>query len=235
MSSQVLWYSARAAGIVAWALAAAAVIWGLIVSTRAVTPRPKPAWWFDLHRFLGGAAVVFTGVHVVSILLDTYVHFGPVNVLVPFTGSWRPLAVAWGIVAMYLLVAVEVTSLLRARIPKRVWRSVHFATFALYLSASVHALSAGTDAWAAPFTIVVLMSLLAVGALTFLRVWQATERRTSAPPPANVADRSQTGQARSSRKPVAVKSPSKARASRIRKDLMRAKLVASTNEYSRSS
>jgi predicted ferric reductase len=182
VSSQVLWYSARAAGIVAWALAASAVIWGLVVSTRAVTDRPRPAWWFDLHRFLGGAAVVFTAVHVVSILLDGYVHFGLVNVLVPFTGSWHPLAVAWGIVAMYLLLAVEITSLLRRRIPKRVWRGVHFATFGLYGLATVHALTAGTDAWTAPFTLTVLASLLTVGALTFLRVWQASERRARPTP-----------------------------------------------------
>ena len=177
MSSQVLWYSARAAGIVAWALAAAAVIWGLVVSTRAVAPRPRPAWWFDLHRFLGGAAVAFTALHVGSILLDTYVHFGPVNVLVPLTGSWHPVAVAWGIVAMYLLVAVEVTSLLRARISRRLWRGVHFATFALYLVSTVHAFSAGTDAWSLAFTGAAVLSLLAVGGLTLLRVWQSTQRR----------------------------------------------------------
>ena len=177
MRSQVLWYSARAAGIVAWTLAAAAVIWGLVVSTRAVTPRPRPAWWFDLHRFLGGAAVVFTGIHVVSILFDSYVHFGPVNVLVPLTGSWHPVAVAWGIVAMYLLLAVEITSLLRSRLPKRAWRAVHFATFGLYAIATVHAFAAGTDAWSLAFIGAATLSLVAVGGLTLLRVWQTSERR----------------------------------------------------------
>jgi methionine sulfoxide reductase heme-binding subunit len=179
VSSQVLWYSARAAGIVAWALAASSVIWGLVVSTRAVAPRPKPAWWFDLHRFLGGAAVAFTGIHVLSILLDTYVHFGPVNVLVPFTGSWHPVAVAWGIVAMYLLLAVEITSLLRTRLPKRVWRGVHFATFGLYVVATVHAFAAGTDAWSIAFVAAATASLLAVGALTLLRVWQSSQRHAT--------------------------------------------------------
>ncbi len=80
---------------------------------------------------------------------------------------------------MYLLLAVEVTSLLRSRMPRRLWRGVHFATFGLYLVATVHAPSAGTDAWAAPFTLAVLMSLLAVGALTFIRMWQAAERRSN--------------------------------------------------------
>lgn len=181
MSSQLLWYSARAAGFVAWTLAAAAVIWGLVVSTRAVTPRPKPAWWFDLHRFLGGAAVVFTGIHVVSILLDSYVHFGLVNVLVPLTGSWHPVAIAWGIVAMYLLLAVEISSLLRSRIPKRAWRAVHFATFGLYVIATVHAFTAGTDAWSLAFVGAATASLIAVGGLTLLRVWQASGRRAARP------------------------------------------------------
>src|SRR5206468_6202622 len=122
MSSQITWYAARAAGIVAWAVAAASVLWGLALSTRALGRKPRPDWLFDLHRFLGGMALIFTGIHVGTILLDTYVNFSLVNVLVPFTGTWHPAAVAWGIAAFYLLLAVELTSLARARISKRVWR-----------------------------------------------------------------------------------------------------------------
>src|SRR2546430_14217622 len=122
MSSQIVWYAARASGLIAWSLAAASVIWGLGLSTRALGRSPRPAWLFDLHRFLGGIALVFTGVHVGAILLDTYVHFSIVNVLVPFTGTWHPVAVAWGIAAFYLLLAVELTSLARAHVPKRLWR-----------------------------------------------------------------------------------------------------------------
>jgi hypothetical protein len=119
MRSQLLWYSARAGGIVAWALAAASVLWGLALSTHVLGRTPRPAWLFDLHRFLGGLALIFTGVHVAGVLTDTYVPFSLLNVLVPFTGSWHPGAVAWGIVGFYLLLAVELTSLARTRIPKR--------------------------------------------------------------------------------------------------------------------
>jgi predicted ferric reductase len=92
------------------------------LSTHVMGRNPRPAWLFDLHRFLGGLAVIFTGVHVAAVLLDSYVHFSVINVLVPFTGTWHPAAVAWGIVALYLLLAVELTSLVRSRIPKRLWR-----------------------------------------------------------------------------------------------------------------
>jgi len=73
--------------------------------------------------------VIFTAVHVVAIVLDSFVSFSVLNVLVPFTGSWHPVAVAWGIVAMYALAAVEITSLLRTRISKQAWRATHYLSF----------------------------------------------------------------------------------------------------------
>lgn len=143
--SHLWWYAARAAGLVAWALLTASVAWGLALSTRALGRRPRPAWLLDLHRALGGLAVIFTAVHVVAIMLDSYVHFGLSEVLVPFASSWHPVAVAWGIAAFYLLAAVELTSLARRHLPKRVWRRVHDASFPLFVFATVHGLSAGTD------------------------------------------------------------------------------------------
>jgi DMSO/TMAO reductase YedYZ heme-binding membrane subunit len=74
------------------------------------------------------------------------VSFGPVDLLVPFAASWRPGAVAWGVVALYLLLAVEVTSLVRSRLPARVWHRIHLASYGLYLTATVHLLTAGSEA-----------------------------------------------------------------------------------------
>jgi predicted ferric reductase len=170
MSSQITWYAARAAGIVAWAVAALSVVWGLALSTHVLGRKPRPAWLFDLHRFLGGMALVFTGIHVGAILADTYVHFSLVNVLVPFTGSWHPGAVAWGIVAFYLLLAVELTSLARSHMSKQLWRRVHFASFVLFATSTVHALSAGTDAETAAFRLAVAAVCGIVTLMTVVRL-----------------------------------------------------------------
>jgi hypothetical protein len=83
------------------------------LSTKVTGKRPRPNWTLDLHRFLGGLALVFTAVHVLAIIADSYVSFGLTQVLVPLTSTWHPVAVAWGIEGLYLLAAVEVTSLLR--------------------------------------------------------------------------------------------------------------------------
>jgi len=178
MSAQLLWYSARAAGIVAWALATASVVWGLLLSTRAMGRSPRPAWLFDLHRFLGGTALAFTGIHVVSVLLDTYVHFSLLNILVPLTGTWHPLAVAWGVIGLYALLAVELTSLARSRIPKVLWRRAHFASFLLFGAGTIHALTAGTDAHSTAFMVAALAACGLVGALTAVRAAGSIESRS---------------------------------------------------------
>ena len=66
-----------------------------------------------MHKFLGVLTLVFVGVHVGAILLDDFVHFSVVDVLVPFASSWHPVAVACGVVGMYLLLAIQITSWLR--------------------------------------------------------------------------------------------------------------------------
>jgi hypothetical protein len=142
--SSLAWYVARSAGLLAWMLLTASVLWGLTLSGKALR-RPRPAWQLDVHRFLGGMATIFTGMHVGAILADSYVHFDLASVTVPFASAWRPAAVAWGVVAVWLLLAVELTSLARAHMPRRLWRAIHVASFPLFLFATVHALSAGTD------------------------------------------------------------------------------------------
>ena len=145
MSGQLTWYVARAGGIVTWGLLVASMIWGLLYATRVLGRRVSSWWLLGVHRFLGALAVVFAAVHVIALLADGYIDFGLRDVLVPFVGPWHPLAVGWGVIAMYLLVAVEVTSLAKASIPHRVWRVVHLGAYPLFALATIHALSAGTD------------------------------------------------------------------------------------------
>ena len=170
MSGTFPWYVARAAGLVSWALLAAATLWGLALSTRVLGKRPRANWLLDMHRWLGGAALSFTAVHVIALLGDKYVHFGLNSILIPLASSWHPVAIAWGVVAAYLLVAVELTSLARAHLSNRVWRRVHTASFVLFVMATIHGLSAGTDAKSAPARLVTLAVCTAFVGLTARRI-----------------------------------------------------------------
>ena len=102
----------------------------------------------------------------------------------PFASTWWPGAVAWGVVAFYLLIAVELTSLARRLPSKRLWRAVHMASFPLYLLGTVHALAAGTDTASLVFRAVAAATTTVIVALTIARI-----RQSSRPAPVRVPAR----------------------------------------------
>ena len=183
MKSQTWWYVARSTGIVAWSLLTLSMTWGLMLRTKILNGRPSPRWLLDLHRFLGGLSIVFVALHLAGLVADSYAHFGPAELLVPFASSWRPAAVALGVVALYLLVAIEVTSLLMRRLPRRWWRAVHLSSFATFLLSTLHAVAAGTDARNSVLILAVNMAVAAVLFLILVRVLAPGRARGRPPAP----------------------------------------------------
>ena len=169
------WYVDRSAGLVAWALLSASTVLGLLLSSRALGRRARPAWLQDLHRGVSALAVAFTGVHVAAAIADNHLAFGFAEVLVPFTSSWRPWAIAWGVVSTYLLLAVELTSLLRTHLPRAVWRRIHMLSFPLFITATAHGITAGTDLATTAGVATASLVTAAVAGLTALRVLDASE------------------------------------------------------------
>jgi DMSO/TMAO reductase YedYZ heme-binding membrane subunit len=180
------WYVARAGGLVAWGLVVASCAWGLLHALHTFGRRPSPAWMLSTHRYLGALAVVFVGVHVGAILVDSYVQFSLADVFVPLVSTWHPVAVAWGIVGMYVLVAIEVTSLLRARLSPRTWRGVHVLSYVLLGLVTIHLLTAGTDAAdLLPATSAVLIGVATVFGAAMLLTWRTAPKVRAVPPGAS--------------------------------------------------
>jgi DMSO/TMAO reductase YedYZ heme-binding membrane subunit len=131
----------------------------------------------SVHRYLGALTVAFVAAHVASILVDSFVRFGVADVLVPFASSWHPVEVAWGIAGMYLLVAIEATSLARARISARVWRNIHVCSYVLLALVTVHLLTAGTDAQdLLPTASAVFVGIAAVFGAAMLLTWRTAPK-----------------------------------------------------------
>jgi hypothetical protein len=123
----------------------------------------------DLHRFLGALSIIFLGVHLAALVADDYTHFGPAALFVPLASRWRPGPVAWGVVALYLVVAIEMTSLVKRHLPERVWHSVHLMSLPVFVIATVHGLSAGADAHNA---VVQWLALTCATGVAFLLVFR---------------------------------------------------------------
>jgi len=187
MNPQFWWYVSRATGLVAWALAAFSVLWGMALATRALGAKPKAPWLLDLHRFVGGLTVLFVAAHLGALVADSYVEFGVADLLVPMASDWKPGPVTWGIVALYGLLAVELSSLLMRRLPKRLWHGIHLTSYLVFLGATVHLVTAGTDA-SNPVVILAVVGSLALTAFFAVYRWvgpgRAASVRSSRPRPA---------------------------------------------------
>lgn len=180
LPSQLWWWVARATGLVAWGSATAAVAWGLALSGRLVRRRRLPAWILDLHRYLGVLTLAFLAVHVTALVADGYVQFGPAEVLVPMASAWRPGAVTWGVLAMYGLIVVQVTSWGMKHLPRKVWHGVHFTSYAVFVAATVHGALSGADRANPLVQAAAVSGVTVVVVLTVLRVLGS---RTDSPLP----------------------------------------------------
>jgi methionine sulfoxide reductase heme-binding subunit len=169
MSSEMWWYVIRASGLAAWAFASVSVLAGLGMSTGLVAVKRARG----LHAWLGGLSVVAIGLHLASLVADSYMSFSLKDVLVPFASGWRPGAVAWGVGALYLLLAVEATSLMRKWLPTKAWRTVHLASFFGFWAATMHAVTAGTDLGVPAIAGIVVATVAAVLGLLLLRIGQS--------------------------------------------------------------
>ncbi len=147
IAASAWWFLARSSGLVAGVLLVMAFIWGILLSTQLVKPVKRAAWLLDLHRWLGGLTVGFVILHVVGLVGDSYLTFDLASIFVPFASKWQPGAVTWGVVGMYLLAAVQLTSWPRVRshLSRRIWRAIHLLSFPLLWVVAMHSGAAGTD------------------------------------------------------------------------------------------
>ena len=140
----VAWLLARAAGLVAFAFLTASVTLGLALSTKLLGTR-RGKMLLGWHQTLMWTALAMVVLHMVALLFDPTIHFGLAAVLVPGAAPWRPLPVAGGIVAAWLMLVLAASFHVRRRIGQRRWRLMHYATFGAFAIGLYHALNVGSD------------------------------------------------------------------------------------------
>jgi DMSO/TMAO reductase YedYZ heme-binding membrane subunit len=175
--SHAYWYATRGSGVVALVLLTLVVALGVAGTLRLRTERWPRFVVAGLHRNLTLLTLVFVAGHVVTTVLDSFTPIRLQDAFVPFLASYRPVWLGLGAVALDLLLALTMTSLLRARIGFRTWRSLHWLAYAAWPVALVHGLGTGSDArfgW---------LQALSVGCVALVAVAVAWRLRVAAAPP----------------------------------------------------
>jgi predicted ferric reductase len=105
---------------------------GMLISLRY---SPRERWphrhvnLFALHQWTAYAAIALTLTHPAVLLFLHTPHFRVVDILWPIHSPLQPKLNLAGAGALYLLLIVFVSSLLRTRIGRPIWRKLHYLVF----------------------------------------------------------------------------------------------------------
>jgi sulfoxide reductase heme-binding subunit YedZ len=178
------WYASRATGIVALLLLTAVLVLGMLVNRQGRLPGLPKFAVTSLHRNLSLLTVAFVAVHVVTAVLDTYVHIPISAGVIPFASGYERLWLGLGAIAFDLMLAMIITSLLRGRLNRTLWRAIHLLAYASWPVALAHSIGSSKDlqhGWMLDLGIA--CAVLVTGAL----IWRLAHAARQVPRAARVA------------------------------------------------
>jgi len=139
------WYASRATGIVALLLLTAVLVLGILVNRQGRLPGLPRFAVTSLHRNISLLAVAFIAVHVLTAVLDTYVHIPILATLVPLASGYERLWLSLGAISFDIMLAMIITSLVRGRLNRKLWRVVHLLAYVCWPVAFAHSIGSSRD------------------------------------------------------------------------------------------
>jgi len=171
VSDTILWYATRGAGVVSLVLLTGVAVLGIVSAMRwqmASWPRFLTT---GLHRNLALATLVFLALHIVTAVVDPFTALGWQAALIPFSSSYRRLWLGLGVVAIYLLAAIVVSSLLRPLFGQSAWRAIHWLTYLMWPVAVIHGIGTGTDP---RFAWMLAIEAICIGSVVAAVAWRVS-------------------------------------------------------------
>lgn len=145
-----VWLIARAAGLAALVLLSVSTAIGALMTARVPARATHRVVLQYVHRVAASLGLAVLGLHLVTILADSYAHVGVKGAVIPFASQYRATWVGLGVIAGYTFVAAAFTGFLRGRMARSaraaaIWRALHGAAYAGWAMAMLHGLRSGTD------------------------------------------------------------------------------------------
>ena len=178
IESRALWYLTRGSGAVSLLLLTAIVVLG-VANVARWSPERTPRFVVQrVHRDLSLLVLVFIAIHIATVVIDGFAPIRWVDAVVPFGSAYRPIWLGFGALAFDLLLAIAITSLLRARLGYTLWRAIHWTTYGTWVVAVLHGAGVGSDTstpWMLGLVGVSVGSVLAAAVWRIARGWDGWE------------------------------------------------------------
>ncbi len=178
----VTWDVARAGGFTAYILMMLSVAVGLALTMHWQSPKWPRLINSEMHNFLALLGTVFIGIHVLAVWVDPFTRFGWAEVFLPFVSHYRPLWMAFGIVALYLGIAVGISTWIRPFIGYKWWRKLHILTLFAWILVTIHSIATGSDTRTWWGILIYGGSVLLVGSLLWMRLSKPANAQSRAHP-----------------------------------------------------
>jgi len=173
------------AGLVAVAAVTLNTLLGLLMAFRY---SPHHSWphrrfnYFRFHNWTGYIALAVSILHPVILLFNKNPRFRILDLVYPVHSPTQPLDNSIGAIALYLLAFVVVTSYLRIRLGRHLWKSFHFSVYFAAAALFWHSLftdpglkNAPLD-WSDGGKLFVESCLLLIAVISLLRLRQARKK-----------------------------------------------------------
>jgi sulfoxide reductase heme-binding subunit YedZ len=139
----------------------------------------------QLHNWTAYAALAVALIHPVLILFSSTAHFHFVDIVYPVNAPKQPYVNVLGALALYVLIFTVVTSYFRFEIGRKIWKPLHFSTYALFVLYAFHGVMTDPNLKDLPIdwldaekVYVELLVLIVIAAIAFRVRWQLRQ-----PPP----------------------------------------------------
>ncbi len=169
--SNLTWHFIRSAGTAAYILLTASTVWGLFISAKVVKNWSPGVMSMLMHATLSWLAILFGMGHGLLLLVDRYFNYRLTDVLVPFTGPYRPFATGLGIIGFWIALIVTLSFSVRRQMGNRAWRTLHLSSYIAFGLSTVHGLLAGADAQGLGFRLMMALCVMLVLGLLSYRMW----------------------------------------------------------------
>jgi predicted ferric reductase len=138
--------------------------------------------YFRLHNWTGYIALAVAILHPVILLFNKDPRFRILDLLYPIHSPSQPLDNTIGAIALYPLAFVVVTSYLRIRLGRNLWKSFHFSIYFAAAALFWHSLFTDPDLknkpidWSDGGKLFVESCLLLIAAISLLRLRHARKK-----------------------------------------------------------
>ncbi len=188
------WYAIRVSGLLGLGLLGALALSGIGQVTGLTYKFIEPLKAWAIHKAIALGLVGVIAVHILSLLLDSYVSFNLKQVLVPFTANYTNgttlfglslgvWGITFGIFAMYGIAIVVASSLGWIDSKKRAWHWLHYLSYFIVAATIVHAAAVGTEFKEGSWRLLLLAGagVIFIGVISrLLRAGSLRRRRDSA-------------------------------------------------------